>query len=147
MMNSTNHELLSILLGEDSESHSMRSLAELFGLRTVRQATTYGVAEEVLSYAMSGKLMAARDRIDPNAVMDMAVSTDTIGGSSGSPAVNARGEIIGANFDSTVLTQRNAYGYDRNTNRSVIVTTQAVTVALRDVYGMDHLLAELGVSR
>ena len=65
----------------------------------------------------------------------------------GSPAVNARGEIIGANFDSTVLTQRNAYGYDRNTNRSVIVTTQAVTVALRDVYGMDHLLTELGVSR
>ena len=96
-------------------------------------------------FKVAPKLLAARDRIDPNAVMDMAVSTDTIGGSSGSPAVNARGEIIGANFDSTVLTQRNAYGYDRNTNRSVIVTTQAVTVALRDVYGMDHLVEELGV--
>ena len=36
--------------------------------------------------------------------------------------------IVGANFDSTVLTQRNAYGYDRNVNRSVIVTTGAVTV-------------------
>ena len=96
-------------------------------------------------FKVAPKLMAAKDRIDPNAVMDMAVSTDTIGGSSGSPAVNAKGEIIGANFDSTVLTQRNAYGYDRNTNRSVIVTTQAVTVALRDVYGMDHLLTELGV--
>ncbi|WP_312598468.1 S46 family peptidase [Brevundimonas sp.] len=98
-------------------------------------------------FKVAPKLLAAKDRIDPNAVMDMAVSTDTIGGSSGSPAVNARGEIIGANFDSTVLTQRNAYGYDRNTNRSVIVTTQAVTVALRDVYGMDHLLTELGVRR
>ena len=98
-------------------------------------------------FKVAPKLMAAKDRIDPNAVMDMAVSTDTIGGSSGSPAVNAKGEIIGANFDSTVLTQRNAYGYDRNTNRSVIVTTQAVTVALRDIYGMDHLLTELGVSR
>ncbi|HEY1073796.1 S46 family peptidase, partial [Brevundimonas sp.] len=51
-----------------------------------------------------------------------------------------------ANFDSTVLTQRNAYGYDRNVNRSVIVTTQAVTTALRDVYGMDHLIQELGVA-
>ena len=89
--------------------------------------------------------MAAKGRIDPNAVMNMAVSSDTIGGSSGSPAVNAKGEIIGANFDSTVLTQRNAYGYDRNVNRSVIVTTQAVTTALRDVYGMDHLIRELGV--
>ena len=96
-------------------------------------------------FKVAPKLLAARDRIDPNAVMDMAVSTDTIGGSSGSPVVNARGEIIGANFDSTVLTQRNAYGYDRAVNRSVIVTTQAVTVALRDVYGMDHLVEELGV--
>lgn len=97
-------------------------------------------------FNVAPKLLAAKDRIDPNAVMNMAVSSDTIGGSSGSPAVNAKGEIIGANFDSTVLTQRNAYGYDRNVNRSVIVTTQAVTTALRDVYGMDHLIQELGVA-
>ncbi len=96
-------------------------------------------------FDVAPKLLAAKDRIDANAVMNMAVSSDTIGGSSGSPAVNAKGEIIGANFDSTVLTQRNAYGYDRNVNRSVIVATQAVTTALRDVYGMDHLIAELGV--
>lgn len=96
-------------------------------------------------FNVAPKLLAAKDRIDPNAVMNMAVSSDTIGGSSGSPAVNAKGEIIGANFDSTVLTQRNAYGYDRNVNRSVIVTTQAVTTALRNVYGMDHLIQELGV--
>ena len=98
-------------------------------------------------FAVAPKLLAAKDRIPADAVMDMAVSTDTIGGSSGSPAINAKGEIIGANFDSTVLTQRNAYGYDRAVNRSVIVTTQAVTVALRDVYGMDHLVRELGVRR
>ncbi|MBD3837387.1 S46 family peptidase [Brevundimonas sp.] len=97
-------------------------------------------------FDVAPKLLAAKDRIDPNAVMDMAVSSDTIGGSSGSPAINARGQIIGANFDSTVLTQRNAYGYDRAVNRSVIVTTQAVTVALRDVYGMEHLVEELGVT-
>ncbi|WP_409019131.1 S46 family peptidase [Brevundimonas vesicularis] len=90
-------------------------------------------------------LQAARERIDLNAVINMTVSTDTIGGSSGSPVLNARGEIIGANFDSTVLTQRNAYGYDRNVNRSVIVTTQAVTTAIRDVYGLAHLVEELGV--
>ena len=97
-------------------------------------------------FDVAPKLLAAKDRIDPDAVMDMAVSSDTIGGSSGSPAINARGQIIGANFDSTVLTQRNAYGYDRAVNRSVIVTTQAVTVALRDVYGMEHLVEELGVT-
>ena len=96
-------------------------------------------------FDVAPKLLAARDRIPAGTVLDMTVSSDTIGGSSGSPVVNEKGEIVGANFDSTVLTQRNAYGYDRNVNRSVIVTTGAVTAALRDVYGMDHLLAELGV--
>ena len=96
-------------------------------------------------FDVAPKLLAARERIDGDTVLNMAVSSDTIGGSSGSPVVNAAGEILGANFDSTVLTQRNAYGYDRNVNRSVIVTTGAVTVALRDVYGMERLVAELGV--
>ena len=96
-------------------------------------------------FDVAPRLLAARGRIDPNAIMNMTVSSDTIGGSSGSPVVNEAGEILGANFDSTVLTQRNAYGYDRNVNRSVIVTTVAVTTALRDVYGMSGLLAELGV--
>lgn len=96
-------------------------------------------------FDVAPKLLAARERIDGDTVLNMAVSSDTIGGSSGSPVVNAAGEILGANFDSTVLTQRNAYGYDRNFNRSVIVTTGAVTTALRDVYGMERLVAELGV--
>ena len=96
-------------------------------------------------FDLAPKILAARARIDPTAVIDMTLSTDTIGGSSGSPVINSAAEIIGANFDSTVLTQRNAYGYDRDVNRSIAVTTGAVTTALRDVYGMDRLLAELGV--
>jgi hypothetical protein len=96
-------------------------------------------------FVVAPKLLAARDRIPADTVLNMAVSSDTIGGSSGSPVITPQGDIVGANFDSTVLTQRNAYGYDRNVNRSVIVTTGAVTTALRDVYGMTGLLAELGV--
>ncbi len=96
-------------------------------------------------FDVAPKILAARDRIDPDTVIDMTASTDTIGGSSGSPAINAAGEIIGANFDSTVLTQRNAYGYDRNVNRSVLVSTESITTVLRDVYGMDRLIEELGV--
>lgn len=90
------------------------------------------------------RLLAAKDRIDPDTVLNMAVSSDTIGGSSGSPVITERMEILGANFDSTVMSQRNAYGYDRDVNRSVIVTTAAVTAALRDVYGMERLVQELG---
>ena len=90
------------------------------------------------------RLLAAKDRIDPDTILNMTVSSDTIGGSSGSPVITERMEILGANFDSTVMSQRNAYGYDRDVNRSVIVTTPAITAALRHVYGMERLVAELG---
>jgi hypothetical protein len=112
-------------------------------------ATTFGGlwsrATGAEPFNLAPRLAAARDKIPANTILNVAASTDTIGGSSGSPAVNAAGEIIGANFDSTVLTQRNAYGYDPEVNRSVLVTAAAVTAALRHAYGMEHLLAELGV--
>lgn len=116
--------------------------------RTVPYATTFaGLWQRATGaepFDLAPRLAAARERIPADTVLDVAASTDTIGGSSGSPAVNAAGEIIGANFDSTVLTQRNAYGYDPEVNRSVLVTAAAVTAALRHAYGMEHLLAELG---
>lgn len=117
--------------------------------RTVAPRTTFaGLWERATGaepFDLAPRLAAARSRIPADTVLDVSASTDTIGGSSGSPAVNAAGEVVGANFDSTILTQRNAYGYDPELNRSVLVTTAAVTAALRHAYGMDHLLQELGV--
>jgi hypothetical protein len=117
--------------------------------RTIPFATTFGGlwqrATGAEPFNVAPRLLAAKDRIPAETILNVAASTDTIGGSSGSPAVNAKGEIVGANFDSTVLTQRNAYGYDPELNRSVLVTTAAVTAALRHAYGQEHLLRELGV--
>ena len=116
--------------------------------RVVPYATTFGGlwdrATGAPPFDLPPRLAAAKGRIPAQTILDVAASTDTIGGSSGSPAVNASGEIIGANFDSTVLTQRNAYGYDPELNRSVVVTAAAVTAALRHAYRMNHLLIELG---
>jgi hypothetical protein len=118
--------------------------------QSVPYATTFGGLWERATGAepfdLAPRLAAAREAIPDETILNVAASTDTIGGSSGSPAINARGEIIGANFDSTVLTQRNAYGYDPEVNRSVLVTASAVTAALRHAYGMEWLLAELGVT-
>ena len=115
--------------------------------RTVPYATTFaGLWDRATGsppFDLPARLAAAEKRIPPQTILDVAASTDTIGGSSGSPAVNASGEIVGANFDSTVLTQRNAYGYDPEVNRSVVVTAAAVTAALTHAYGMGHLVEEL----
>ena len=61
MMNSSNCELLLTLLGEEGELYSKRSLADLFGLRTARQPTSLGVAEDTIPYATPDRLLAARE--------------------------------------------------------------------------------------
>ena len=112
---------------------------------TTRFAGLWARATGAPPFDLAPKLARAKDRISADTQLDIAASTDTIGGSSGSPAIDASGALVGANFDSTVLTQRNAYGYDPAVNRSVIVTAAAITAALRHAYGQERLLAELGV--
>jgi len=71
MMNqSTNGQLLSILLGINGEMLAKRSLAELFGLKAVRQNENM-VAEKSLDYAPN-KLFAARELLRRALEEDMA---------------------------------------------------------------------------
>lgn len=74
----SDRELLSILLGEEGESYSMRSLAELFGLRVMRHEKPIGVAEEVLTYAMPDRLMAARELLRRALEEDFEESSDSL---------------------------------------------------------------------
>lgn len=74
----SDRELLSILLGEEGESYSMRSLPELFGLRTMRHTKPIGVAEEVLTYAMPDRLMAARELLRRALEEDFEESSDSL---------------------------------------------------------------------
>ena len=74
----SDRELLSTLLGEEGESYSMRSLPELFGLRTMRHTKPIGVAEEVLTYAMPDRLMAARELLRRALEEDFEESSDSL---------------------------------------------------------------------
>ncbi len=78
MMKLSDRELLSILLGEEGESYSMRSLPELFGLRTMRHTKPIGVAEEVLTYAMPDRLMAARELLRRALAEDFEESSESM---------------------------------------------------------------------
>ncbi len=89
--------------------------------------------------------LAARDRIDPQVVYNFVTTNDIIGGNSGSPVVDARGEVIGTAFDGNIHSLGGSFGYDGSVNRTVVVSTAAVTEALREVYNQPRLLRELGV--
>ncbi len=84
-------------------------------------------------------------RVNKDVVYDFTSTNDIIGGNSGSPVINARGEVIGAAFDGNIHSLGGSYGYDGSLNRTVSVSTAAITEALRSVYPNPRILEELGV--
>jgi len=51
--------------------------------------------------------------------------------------------VIGAIFDGNIHSLSGDYGYDPTNNRSVAVSTAAVSEALRKVYGANNIADEL----
>lgn len=94
-------------------------------------------------FALTPKWIAARTRLNPTTVFDISSSNDIIGGNSGSPLINAQGDVIGAVFDGNIHSLGGAFAYDPALNRSVTVSTAAITEALDKVYGNRALVAEL----
>lgn len=84
-------------------------------------------------------------RVNKEVVYDFVSTNDIIGGNSGSPVVNAEGEVIGAAFDGNIHSLGGAFGYDGDLNRTVSVSTAAITEVLRTVYPNPRILEELGV--
>jgi hypothetical protein len=94
-------------------------------------------------YELPQSWQAARQRLNLDTVFNFSGSTDIIGGASGSPTLNGRGEVIGAVFDGNIHSLGGAYGYDPQLNRSVHVASSAIQEALLKVYDQPHLVAEL----
>jgi hypothetical protein len=75
--------------------------------------------------------------------MDFVTDCDIIGGNSGSPTVNAKGEFIGIIFDGNIESLPGDLAYDGIVARSVSTASAAILEALRKVYGVTPLADEL----
>ena len=94
-------------------------------------------------FKLDERWLAARNTLNPNTVFDISTTNDIIGGNSGSPLINAKGEVIGAVFDGNIHSLGGDYGYDPTLNRAVSVSTAAVSEALRKVYRAPAIADEL----
>jgi len=94
-------------------------------------------------FDLAPHLAAAEGKYDEDTVFDYVTTNDITGGNSGSPVVNAKGEVIGAAFDGNIHSIGGAFAYDGATNRTLVVSTAAITVALDKVYNDQPLLKEL----
>ncbi len=86
----------------------------------------------------------AEKEVTPSTIFDFTTTNDIIGGNSGSPVVDAKGEVIGAIFDGNIHSLGGDFGFDPSVNRSVAVSTAAISEALRHIYHQPQLLKELG---
>ena len=94
-------------------------------------------------FDLAPRWQAARSKLNPGTVFDFASDNDIIGGNSGSPAINAKGEVVGAIFDGNIESLGGAFGFDGRVNRAVSVSTAAITEALKNVYNDQALVTEL----
>ena len=72
------------------------------------------------------------------------VSTnDIIGGNSGSPVINQKGEAVGLIFDGNIESLPGNFIFDEEYNRSISVHAGGIHAALKYIYKADRLLKEL----
>lgn len=71
---------------------------------------------------------------------------DTTGGNSGSPVMNAKGEIVGVNFDRAFEATINDYGWSQDYSRSIAVDIRYVLWVTQKFAGADYLLREMNVT-
>ena len=72
-------------------------------------------------------------------------NTDTTGGNSGSPVLNAKGELVGVNFDRTFEATINDFAWNESYSRSIGVDIRYVLWVTGWVYNAKHLLDEMGI--
>jgi hypothetical protein len=118
--------------------------------RRIPALTTFGGAYERHNgqepFRLPDSWMAARARVDPAMPLDMATTLDSVGGNSGSPVINPRGEIVGLNFDGNLPSLGGRFAYRLDRNRAVLVHGAGLLHGLDKVYGAKRVLEELGRS-
>ncbi len=95
-------------------------------------------------FRLPDRWTAAKDSLTPSTVFDFATTNDIVGGNSGSPVLDRKGNVMGLAFDGNFQSLGGDFGYDPAVNRSVVVSSVAIREALAKVYGATALLDELG---
>jgi hypothetical protein len=94
-------------------------------------------------YRLPESWIKAKSMLDLKAPLNHVNTADSIGGNSGSPAVNKNGEVVGILFDGNMQALPWRFMYEDVIGRSVCVDSRGVIETLRKIYGADALVDEL----
>jgi hypothetical protein len=94
-------------------------------------------------FSVPQRWLDAKAKLDPATPFNYVTTNDIVGGNSGSPLIDAKGQLVGLAFDGNIHSLSGNYWYDAALNRAVAVHPAIILTALRDVYGVDALANEL----
>jgi len=77
------------------------------------------------------------------APLNIVSTNDIIGGNSGSPLINAKGEAVGLIFDGNIESLPGNFIFDEESNRTVSVHAGGIYAALKYIYKADRIVKEL----
>ena len=110
-------------------------------------AVPFDAPKPLLAAIAKGDFGSTADPALKTQTVNFLTNLDTTGGNSGSPVLNARGELIGLNFDSNWESVSASWWFDPRYKRAVHVDMRYLRWLLAKVYPAPALLAEMGLPR
>jgi hypothetical protein len=98
-------------------------------------------------YQLPESWMKAKSKLKLDTPLDYVSTADIIGGNSGSPTVNTKGEVVGIIFDGNIQSLEWNFVYEDKQARAVHVDSRGIVEALRQIYGATALVDELTGSK
>jgi hypothetical protein len=94
-------------------------------------------------YVLPESWMNSKSKLDLKTPLNFVSTPDIIGGNSGSPTVNQKGEVVGIIFDGNIQSLPWNFAYSDVQGRAVSVDSRGIQEALRKIYGAAALADEL----
>jgi hypothetical protein len=94
-------------------------------------------------YNLPQSWIKAKDKLNLKTAFNFVSTADIIGGNSGSPTVNKKGEVVGIIFDGNIQSLPWNFAYSDQQGRAVSVDSRGIQEALRKIYGATALADEL----